>query len=72
VTPGKPNKMARNTLKYARIDPEMRERKREEWNRLWFWPLGVILALLLLGSAPAYLSYRRRERMAARAEGSPA
>ena len=72
VTPGKPNKMARNTLKYARIDPEMRERKREEWNRPVVWPLGVILALLLLGSAPAYLSYRRRERMAARAEGSPA
>jgi ABC-type transport system substrate-binding protein len=72
VTPGKPNKMARNALKYARIDPEMRQRKREEWNRPVVWPLGVILALLLLGSAPAYLSYRRRERMAARSEGSPA
>jgi ABC-type transport system substrate-binding protein len=72
VTPAKPNKMARNTLKYARIDPDMRERRREEWNRPVAWPLGVILALLLLISAPAYLSYRRRERMAARAEGSPA
>jgi ABC-type transport system substrate-binding protein len=62
----KPNKMARNTLKYVRIDPELRERMREEWNRPVIWPLGIILAVLLLGSAPAYVSYRRRERMAAK------
>jgi len=62
----KPNKMARNTLKYVRVDPELRERKREEWNAPVLWPLAAIVAVLFLGSLPAYLSYRRRERMAAK------
>ena len=33
------------------------------------WPLVAILAVLILGSLPAYLSYRRRERMAAKPAG---
>jgi len=66
VSVTKPNKMARNTLKYVRIDPGLRERMREEWNRPVMWPLAAILAVLFLGSLPAYLSYRRRERMAAK------
>jgi ABC-type transport system substrate-binding protein len=70
--PGKPNTIARNTLKYARVDPALRERRREEWNRPVAWPLAVLLAVLILGSAPAYLSFRRRERMAAKPAGSPA
>jgi ABC-type transport system substrate-binding protein len=71
VVPGKPNKMARNTLKYARLDPALRERLREEWNHPVEWPLAAIVALLLLASAPAYLSYRRREKRAGR-EGARA
>lgn len=65
VGASKPNKMARNTLKYVRIDPVLRERMREQWNRPVLWPLFAVLAVLILGSVPAYLSYRRRERMAA-------
>jgi ABC-type transport system substrate-binding protein len=72
VRPGKPNVITRNTLKYARVNPELREQKRDEWNRPVVWPLGLILAALLLASAPAYVSYRRRERMAARPAGAPA
>jgi ABC-type transport system substrate-binding protein len=72
VRPGKPNVISRGTLKYARVDPALRERRREEWNRPVVWPLGLILAALLLASAPAYVSYRRRERMAAKPVGAPA
>jgi oligopeptide transport system substrate-binding protein len=72
MRPGKPNTITRSTLKYARPDPELRERRREEWNQPVLWPLGLILALLLAGSAPAYFSFRRRERMAARPAGSAA
>ena len=72
VSVGKPNKMARNTLKYARIDPQLRERMREEWNRPVIWPLAAILAVLILGSLPAFLSFRRRERRAATPAGSAA
>jgi len=67
VKNSKPNKMARNGMKYLRVDAELRERMREEWNHPVLWPLGAILAALLLGSAPAYISFRRRERQAAKA-----
>jgi oligopeptide transport system substrate-binding protein len=66
VNNSKPNKMARNGLKYVRIDAAMREARRDAWNGPIVSPLLVILALIVLGSLPAYLSYRRRERMAAR------
>ena len=33
VTNVKPNQMARNSLKYQRVDPAMRERSAREWNR---------------------------------------
>jgi ABC-type transport system substrate-binding protein len=66
VKNSKPNKMARNGLKYIRVDAALRQEKREEWNQPVVWPLIVVLAVLLLAGAPAYLSYRRRERMAAK------
>ncbi len=72
VMNSKPNKMARNGLKYIRVDPELRERMREDWNRPAMWPLAAILAVLVLGSLPAYVSYRRRERMAAKPARSAA
>lgn len=56
----KPNLMANNQLKYTRIDPLERERKRALWNKPVLWPLalvGVLLALMLL---PALWVYRRR------------
>jgi ABC-type transport system substrate-binding protein len=61
----KPNNMARNGLKYVRVDAQLRERLREQWNRPVVWPALALLAALLIGSLPAYASYRRRERMAA-------
>jgi oligopeptide transport system substrate-binding protein len=72
VKNSKPNKMARNGLKYIRVDAELRDRRREEWNHPVLWPLSVILAVLILGSLPAYVSYRRRERMGAKPAASAA
>ena len=62
----KPNTMAGNTLKYLRVDAELRAAKRREWNRPVLWPIGLIAALLAAMAASAFISYRRRERMAAR------
>ena len=62
----KPNTMARNNVKYLRVDPRLRAAKRAEWNKPVLWPLGVIVLALVLSAVPAVLSYRRRERMAAR------
>jgi oligopeptide transport system substrate-binding protein len=62
----KPNDMARNSLKYLRLDPARRAALRREWNRPVLWPLALGLALLAAAAAPAIIGYRRRERMAAR------
>jgi ABC-type transport system substrate-binding protein len=56
----KPNAMANNILKYGRLDPELRAKKRKEWNQPTFWPLeamAIILAGILI---PAFVIYRRK------------
>jgi ABC-type transport system substrate-binding protein len=62
----KPNQMARNGLKYYRLDPELRERKRGEWNRPVLWPIALAVLVLAAACVPALLGYLRRERAAAR------
>jgi ABC-type transport system substrate-binding protein len=63
---GKPNNMAGNTLKYLRVDAAKRAALRREWNQPVLWPGLLVLAFLVLGTVPAIIGYRRRERMAAR------
>jgi ABC-type transport system substrate-binding protein len=62
----KPNKMARNKMKYYRVDTGERDAARDRWNHPDLWPILGGLAVLVLLSLPAYFSYRRRERAAAR------
>jgi len=62
----KPNNMARNNIKYLKVDAQKRAALRREWNRPLLWPLGLMLAVLVASAVPAVVSYRRRERMAAR------
>ena len=58
----KPGKIARNTLKYQRVDVAARERLRAEWNRPVLWPLSLVALFGALVVTPAVLHYRRRER----------
>jgi len=58
----KPNLMANNTLKYKRIDPELRAQLREEWNRPKLKPVYIAGGVLLAGFIPALFSYRRKNR----------
>jgi peptide/nickel transport system substrate-binding protein len=62
----KPNDMARNSVKYLRVDAAARAALRRAWNRPVLWPLALALLLLVAVAIPAALGYRRRERMAAR------
>ena len=62
----KPNNMARNNIKYLRVDTEKRAALRAQWNKPIVWPIGLILLALIASAVPAVMSYRRRERMAAR------
>src|ERR1035437_90664 len=57
----KPNQMARNGLKFYRLDLAQREGRRAEWNRPVVWPFLLLLALLVLGTLPALRTWRARE-----------
>ncbi len=62
----KSNLMANNTLKYRRIEPALRERQREVWNKPLIWPLGVIVLILIASVIPAFIGYRRHENQRVR------
>ena len=61
----KPNQMARNNLKYERIDAALRSKERREWNQPVLWPVLLMVAVLVASVVPALRAYRRKERMAA-------
>ncbi len=58
----KPNLMANNTLKYLRVDGDLRKAKRAEWNQPNYWPLIIIFLFLLISFIPAVIGFYRRER----------
>lgn len=58
----KPNLMANNTLKYKRIEPEVRTVQQSQWNRPVLWPVITLAVLFLLSLIPAWILFRRRER----------
>jgi hypothetical protein len=58
----KPMTLGGNTLKYTRIDPALRERKREAWNRPILWPVAVFFAVLGLAALPAVIAAWSRQR----------
>ncbi len=62
VRNAKPNMMARNSLKYRAIDSAERAVKRAGWNRPNYLPVGILIALLVLGSLPAVRTVRRRSK----------
>ena len=61
----KPNLMANNTLKYRRIDPDLRALRRREWNHPVLWPIVLLVAVLAAAIAPAAIAWRRHERKVA-------
>ncbi len=65
VMAAKPNPMAKNTLKYRRIDPRLRESRRAEWNHPVLWPIGLLALALVALIAPAAIAWRRHERKTA-------
>ncbi|MFP6681338.1 MAG: ABC transporter substrate-binding protein [Gammaproteobacteria bacterium] len=58
----KPNLMARNTLKYKTIDPQLRTRMRKKWNKPIVWPVVLFFSVFFVSGIPAYRTYRRRQQ----------
>jgi len=62
----KPNLMANNTLKYKRLEPNLRDRQRRQWNPPVIWPIVIVTVILVVSAIPAVRLFRKRERSAAR------
>lgn len=72
VKNSKPNQMARNNLKYQRIDAELRARKRLAWNKPVVWPF-VLLVIAVAGLGYlGWRAWRRAESTAALSEARAA
>ena len=54
--------MARNTLKYKTIDPQLRLAARRAWNEPIVWPVIAVFVVLFVSAVPAYRTYRARQR----------
>ena len=59
---GKPTQIIRNHIGYLRIDPQLRTQKIREWNHPIWWPLPVLVLLLLGAVIPAWRLWRLREQ----------
>jgi len=58
----KPNLMANNTIKYRRIDQQLRQKLQQQWNQPILWPLLVIFLAIIVALLPAWFMYRRRKQ----------
>ena len=61
----KPNQIANNTLKYKRVDAQLRAQLRAQWNEPVLWPVISLIVVFFISLVPAVQTFRRRERMAA-------
>ena len=61
----KPNDLARNDVKYKRIDTAMRNQRRAMWNQPVWWPVGLIAFLLMLFIWPAVRAWKARDQQTA-------
>ncbi len=58
----KPNAMANNTLKYAKIDVKRRKVAQKQWNQADYKPILIVLFVLVVFSIPVVVTYWRKER----------
>ncbi|HSW47252.1 MAG TPA: ABC transporter substrate-binding protein [Phycisphaerae bacterium] len=56
------NTLIYNAKKYLDVDPELRQQRREEWNRPVMWPAWVFAVIAIALVTPAVRTYLRRTR----------
>ena len=59
---GKPTQLSLDKLMYLKVDPQLRATKIAEWNRPVWWPLALLVLVLIAACLPAVRAYRRHER----------
>ncbi|MGB1271664.1 MAG: peptide ABC transporter substrate-binding protein, partial [Endozoicomonas sp.] len=64
--------ISKSTLKYLRIDPELREQKQQQWNQPKLWPLFLIFLGLIALLIPAAMGlYKRQQQTIAVGASNP-
>lgn len=58
----KPSGIANNTLKYAKVNPELRAKLRILWNKPLIWPFFFTLIIICIIILPAIVGYIRSEK----------
>jgi ABC-type transport system substrate-binding protein len=58
----KPHVMANNTLKYKRINPQLRAEKRAQWNKPVLWPVILVFLVFIAALIPAINTYRQKQQ----------
>ena len=58
----KPHSMSNNTLKYKRIDSKQRVENQKKWNQPVYWPVGLLVAIFMVGCLPAAIIINRSEK----------
>jgi hypothetical protein len=51
-----------NTLRFQRLDPELRAKRQKEWNKPRVWPVVLFVTILLGALLPGIIMVHRRER----------
>jgi ABC-type transport system substrate-binding protein len=64
-----PHAMANNTLKYKRVDAELRARKQQEWNQPQILPLVLFVLFLVMIAFVSHYVYQNRQRAVISKEG---
>ncbi|MEE9451264.1 MAG: ABC transporter substrate-binding protein [Gammaproteobacteria bacterium] len=62
LSPSKPSGLWGVRLKYIDLDPQKRAQLRRQWNIPIFWPVLIILGLLIIAFIPVIIQYWRKER----------
>jgi len=57
----KSNLMANNTLKYRRLDTDLRQKLQAKWNQPLLWPLLLLVLVLVLMIMPAVIFYHHKK-----------
>lgn len=59
----KPASLVQSTLKYRRLDPQLRAESRKAWNKPIVLPIVIGAIVLILSLIPGVITYRRKERL---------
>ena len=74
VKNAKPSQMVRDTLQYMRLDTDARVHSQARWNHPLWWPLWVVIALVLVGGWYVFRVWQAKDQQrvaAASDQGGP-